>query len=58
MGLGAVLTALSQGGALLGDGLPAALRRARPHVELVLGGGAEVRQVPAGLGRGGDVDLA
>lgn len=52
-----LLTAASEGGDLLGDGFPAALGRARPHVELVLGGGTEVRQVPAGLGRGGNVDV-
>lgn len=52
-----VLTALSQGGRFLRDGFPAAPGRASPHVEFVLGGGVEVRQTPAGLGRGGDVDV-
>lgn len=52
-----VLTALSQRGRLLRDGLPTAPGCASPHVEFVLGGGVEVGQPPAGLGRGGDVDV-
>lgn len=51
------LTAVSCCGALLSDGLAATLRCAGPHVELVLGRGAEVRETPAGLGRGCDVDV-
>lgn len=51
------LTAGACCGGLLGDGLPAALRRAGPHIELVFGGGTEVRETPAGLGWGCNVDV-
>lgn len=53
-----LLTAVTRRDALLGGGAAAAPGRARAHVELVAGRGAEAREAPAGLRGARDVDVA